>query len=164
MSEINYEQDVNIDPDQLDTEWLEQPRLMIKYAKAATQAKAELDHAKEAVEVTKANLDKNIRSYPEKYDISKITETVVQNTILLQDEYQEASQTSIEARHEFEMARYAVQAIQDRKEALENLVKLYGQQYFAGPSAPRDISKEWEVRQKQEQTDDKVKMQRGRNK
>lgn len=160
MSEINYEQDMKIDETALDVEWLEQPRLMIKYAKEAAQAKTELDHAKEAVEVKKAELDKDIRSNPEKYDISKITETAVQNTIALQPEYQQAMEEYVNAKYEADMAKYAVQAIQDRKEALENLVKLYGQQYFAGPSVPRDISKEWEQREKQRQADKKVQVRR----
>lgn len=151
---LNYEQDINISEHDLDVEWLEQPRLMIKYGENAARAKREADHAKEAVEVKKAELDRDIRADPEKYGISKITETVVQNTISLQDEYQEAMTKYINAKHEFDMARYAVQAMQDRKEALENLVKLHGQMYFAGPSAPRDLSNE---RQKREAEREKQK-------
>lgn len=158
--QLNYEQDVKIDEQALDVEWLEQPRLMMRYARAAADAKKEMDHKKEQLEVKKAELDKDIRSDPQKYGLEKITETVVQNTITLQDEYQEASQAFVEAKHEYDIARYAVQSIQDRKEALENLVKLHGQQYFAGPSAPRDLTKEWEQREKQKNSDEKVKVKR----
>ena len=40
-----------------------------------------------------------------------------------------------------------------QKTALENLVKLHGQQYFAGPSVPRDLSKEWERHERQKSVD-----------
>ena len=159
---MDYEKDVNIDPNSLDVEWLEQPNLMLKYGRIAAQTKLDMDKAKEKLEVVKAELDKDIRLNPEKYDIAKLTESVVANTILLQPEYKEASEAYIEATYEFNMARYAVQAISDRKDALENLVKLHGMQYFAGPSVPRDLSKEWEAKQKQKKVDSKIRMQRER--
>ncbi len=157
-----YEKDVNIDPNSLDVEWLEQPNLMLKYGRIAAQTKLDMDKAKEKLEVVKAELDKDIRLNPEKYDIAKLTESVVASTILLQPEYKEASEAYIEATYEFNMARYAVQAISDRKDALENLVKLHGMQYFAGPSVPRDLSKEWGAKQKQKKVDSKIRMQRER--
>jgi len=159
---MDYEKDVNIDPNSLDVEWLEQPNLMLKYGRIAAQTKLDMDKAKEKLEVVKAELDKDIRLNPEKYDIAKLTESVVANTILLQPEYKEASEAYIEATYEFNMARYAVQAISDRKDALENLVKLHGMQYFAGPSVPRDLSKEWGAKQKQKKVDSKIRMQRER--
>jgi len=159
---MDYEKDVNIDPNSLDVEWLEQPNLMLKYGRIAAQTKLDMDKAKEKLEVVKAELDKDIRLNPEKYDIAKLTESVVASTILLQPEYKEASEAYIEATYEFNMARYAVQAISDRKDALENLVKLHGMQYFAGPSVPRDLSKEWEAKQKQKKVDSKIRMQRER--
>jgi len=159
---MDYEKDVNIDPNSLDVEWLEQPNLMLKYGRIAAQTKMDMDKAKERLEVVKAELDKDIRLNPEKYGISKLTEGVVASTIFLQPEYKEVSEAYIEASYEFNMARYAVQAISDRKDALENLVKLHGMQYFAGPSAPRDLSKEWEAKQKQKKADSKIRMQRER--
>lgn len=159
---MDYEKDMKIDPNALDVEWLEQPNLMMKYGRIAAQTKVDMDMAKEKLEVVKAELDKDIRLNPEKYDIAKLTESVVTNTIILQPEYKEASEVYIKASYEFNMARYAVQAISDRKDALENLVKLHGMQYFAGPSVPRDLSKEWESKQKQKKVDSRIRMQRQR--
>ncbi len=161
---IHYEKDIIIDPNCLDVEWLEQPSLMMKYGKIAAQTKVDMDMTKERLEVVKAELDKNIRLNPEKYNIGKLTESVVASTILLQPEYKEASEAYIKASYEFNMAKYAVQAINDRKDALENLVKLHGMQYFAGPSVPRDLNKEWEEKQKQKKADSKIKMRRERRK
>ena len=157
---MNYENDIKIDESALDVEWLEQPRLMIKYAQILVQAKKEEEQAKDELEVIQAELDKEIRIDPEKFDIVKITETVVRNTILLDSSYKEVFEKYLESRYEAEMAKLALRSIEHRKDALENLVKLHGQQYFAGPSVPRDLSKEWEQKQTQKNTDEKVRIRR----
>jgi len=157
---MNYEQDVKIDENGLDTEWLEQSQLMLKYCQHAAQCKAEMDHAKEAMEVKKAELDKDIRANPDAFEIGKITESVVQNTIQAHPDYQQAVTEYINAKYEYEMAQAAVRAIDQKKTALENLVKLHGMSYFAGPQVPRDITKEWEVKQKQKEANQKVKTRR----
>lgn len=157
---MDFEKDVSIDESSLDTEWLDQPRLMAKYTKHAANQKRQLDLAKEQLEVVKADLDKDIRTNPDSYSIAKITETVVQNTIQTQSEYQDAMKDFIDAKYEYEMSQAAVRSIDQKKTALENLVRLHGMSYFSGPSVPRDLSKEWEQKEKQKEANDKVKMKR----
>lgn len=157
---MEYQKDIIIDENALDIEWLEQPRMMLNYAQHATTLENKLNFTKNALEIVKAEIDKDIRSNPEKFDIVKVTETVVQNTILTQPIYQEALSEYLEIKYEYDMAKVAVRAFEQRKTALENLVKLYGAQYFAGPSAPRDITKEWEAHEKQKQSNRKVKIRR----
>jgi hypothetical protein len=161
----NYEKDVTIDPDALDVEWLGQPGLIFKYSKKSAEVQQELSNAKEALELTKATLDKKIRSNPEKYGIEKITETVVLNTIISQEDFKEANQVYQEAQFEVNILRGVMDALNNKKSALENLVKLHGQNYFAGPSVPRDLSKEWEQREKQNEVNsgiaNKMKSRRG---
>ena len=147
----NYEKDVTIDPDALDVEWLGQPGLIFKYSKKSAEVQQELSNAKEALELTKATLDKKIRTNPEKYGIEKITETVVANTIISQDDFKEANQVYQEAQFEVNILRGVMDALNNKKSALENLVKLHGQNYFAGPSVPRDLSKEWEMKEHDDQ-------------
>jgi len=150
---MDFEADVSIDETSLDVEWLEQPRLMLSYAKNAAVRKADFDRAKENLEVVKAQLDHSIRENPEVFAVIKITETVVQNTIHLQKEYEEAYERYTTAKYELEIALAAVRAIEQKRSALENLVRLHGQQYFAGPSVPRDLSAEWERKQRQQKVD-----------
>ena len=64
-------------------------------------------------------------------------------------------------KYESDMAKGAVRALESKKDALENLVKLHGQQYFAGPKMPRDIS--WEREQKQNRADQTVGQRLKRN-
>jgi hypothetical protein len=153
---LNYEKDVTIDEEGLDTEWLSQPRLMLTYGNHAAEKRKEVDIAKEKLDVVKAELDRKIRMEPSFFGLSKLTETVIQNTIIVQTKYTEASENYIEAKYELDMAMAAVRAIDQKKQALENLVKLHGQQYFAGPKVPRDLSQEWLDKQRQKQSDAKV--------
>ena len=151
---MNYEKDITIDDTALDVEWLGQPSLMLKYARHAASARMELDKAKEAVDLAKAELDKEIRSAPEDFGIEKITEATVIAAIITHDRYKKINEQLILAKFESDIAQGAVRAFDARKDALENLVKLHGQQYFAGPSMPRDLH--WEVEQRQKQTDDAI--------
>ena len=54
------------------------------------------------------------------------------------------------------MAQGAVYAFEQRKTSLENLVRLHGQQYFAGPKMPRDLRKEVDRRAQQRKADELV--------
>ena len=153
---MDYKKDVMIDDSALDLEWIDQPSLMLKYARHASEMQKELDYAKEDLDLAKSELDKAIRSNPDKYEIEKITETVVQNTIISQDRYIEANHKLIEAQFELNVAKGAARAIDTRKDALENLVRLHGQQYFAGPRVPRDLSHERATRELQKRANQAV--------
>jgi hypothetical protein len=163
--DLNYEQDVSIDEIALDVEWLQQPHLMYKYAKYQAETKKAMDEAKERLDFIKAKLEMDIRANPENYGLSKVTESAIASTILLQPEYQEASKKYIEARYENDVAATAVRAIDQKKTALENLVKLLSVSYFAGPSAPRDLSLKWNEhikRREQKELNKNIKIKRKR--
>jgi hypothetical protein len=147
---MNYENDITIDDSALDIEWLEQPKLMLKYAQYAAQTSMERDILKERVDVVKAELDAEIRTNPEKFGLAKITEGAVFNTILVQKEYQQIMKDYLQSKYEADVAKGAVNAFEHRKNALENLVKLFGQQYFAGPKMPRNLSEERQYREEQQ--------------
>ena len=153
---MEYEKDLKIDESALDVEWLEQPRLMMRYAKHAAQMKLNRDMAKEEVDYVRAELDKAVRSEPEAFGIAKPTEGAVSSAIIDHEKYKKTTKKYLQAKFEYEVAKGAVSAFEQRKSSLENLVKLHGQQYFAGPSIPRDLSKEWEEREKQKDVNKKI--------
>jgi hypothetical protein len=153
---IDYDKDVRIDETALDVECLDQPSLMVKYARLLADAEQRLDEAKEALDLVKAELDKEIRSDPDRFDLAKATETSVANAVIMQPEYAEASNRMIEAKYEAKVLAGIVRAMDARKTMLETLVKLHGQQYFAGPNVPRDLSHEAKKRRDQQKSDSKV--------
>ena len=145
---MDYLDDIRIDESALDVEWLRQASLTFRYGEHQAKMKRIVDRKKEELDLVKADLDKKIRSKPEKYEIEKVTEAVVQATIIQQEDYQEINSELIDARYELEIASAALRALEQKKSALENLVRLNGQNYFAGPTIPRDLTKEWEQKEK----------------
>ncbi len=137
---MDYEADIAIDETALDIEWLDQPRLMLKYCKHAARARRIMDRTKEALEVCKAQVDKHVRTDPEKFGIMKLTEATVQGAILLHEDYIDAMSKYIDTKYEYEVASLALRSFEQRKSALENLVRLHGMSYFAGPTSPRNLN------------------------
>ena len=164
MEVINYEDDIRIDPNALDVEWLEQPELMRKYAKHTADMKKQMDDAKENLEVSKARIEMEIRSDPTAFGLTKPTEAGIQSTILLQDKYQGLVKVYNESRYEYDVAVAAVRAVDQRKTALESLVKLLTASYFAGPQAPRDLYQEHlqHLDRKKSNSQVKIPQRRGR--
>lgn len=153
--EVDYEKDMSIDEDALDVELLEQPRLTYKYNKILAKREQELSNTKDSLNLIKADLDKKYRSNPEKYGIEKVTDASITAAIQRDKDYQEANQEVIDAQYEYMIAKGAVDAISNqRKSALENLVKLHGMNYFAGPVVPRNLHQERE--KKQERNDARI--------
>lgn len=125
----------------LDQEWLGQPNMVWEYAKKKALANKRVSEAKAALKVTIAELSKAIRAEPLEYGLDKVTESTVENTILLQKEHRVDQQALIDAEYNADILGAAVAALQDRRRALEGLVELHGQNYFSDPR-PGPHSKE----------------------
>lgn len=151
-NELNYEKDMQVDESALHLEWLEQADLTMKYIQYAAEAEHDRDEKKEKMEYEYARLEKDIRSDPESFELEKLTESVVNNAILREKSYEKASQAYIDAKFEARVARGAVDAIRDKKEALQELGRLVQIGYTAAPKEPRDIVKD---RREKQQAEDK---------
>ncbi|NIU01110.1 MAG: hypothetical protein GWN01_09345 [Nitrosopumilaceae archaeon] len=160
MTRINFEDDIEIDHEALDIEWLEQPGKMLKYSRYSADTRQIMDMTKERLELVRAELDQQIRQYPDFYQIAKITEGSIQSTILKDPEYRKTAEEYINAKHEYELAQGAVKAFDQRKTALENLVRLHGASYFAGPSIPRNLSEERKARD--QEVNKRIRMRRNK--
>jgi hypothetical protein len=143
---MDYESDMYIDHDALDIECLDQSQMMMKYTKKLATLKLERDQLKEEVDLVRAEQDKAIRENPESFGLVKITETAINNTILTTKEYKSVMKEYLQAKFEVDTCQGAVSAIEQRKSMIEALIKLHGQQYFAGPSIPRQLNEEREKR------------------
>ena len=167
----DYEQDLHIDDTALDIEWLEQPKLMLKYTEIASSLRRDLDQEKEKLSLARAELDRDIRQDPDNFNIQvKITEAVINGCILEQKKYKEAMTNQIDAQYELNSAKGAVSAVEDRKAALENLVKLFGMGYFAGPKVPRELDygqreviNEGQKEMKEKRSNSSIKIKRRRS-
>lgn len=125
---------LDIDKNDLDKEFCRQPRLYIKYAAELANARMLLDESDNSLKAIKATLDGLIRSDPSAYDLpDKITETVIASAILLQDSYMKAQKKVSLAQYKVNLLFAMIGAFDHKKSALENLVKLQGQSYYATP-------------------------------
>lgn len=139
---------LDIDINQLDVEWLKQPKLYERYAERLADAKRDLEIAKSELEVTRAELDQDIRDRPDAYDLGKVTEPAIANVILTEKEYRRSRKKVIECKHFVDVLDAMVTALDHRKKALENLVFLHGQSYFASPRASAEQHGEMEEMRK----------------
>lgn len=134
---MNIDQfNLDIDELALDREWMQQGKRYFRATQGYADARRTLDEAKAELEVVRAELSKDIRLRPNIYGVQKITEDAVAQTVPLQTEYKQAQKSVIEAQHDTNIYHGFVTAMEQRKTALENLVKLHLAGYFAGPRAP----------------------------
>lgn len=129
---------IEIDPFQLDREWVDQPVMYHRAAVQLAEAKRQLDHAKTAMELTKADLYAAISANPEQFGLSKTTETAISQAMVCQKLYQEGQGAIRKAKYQVDVLEAAVLALDQRKKALENLVQLHLSDYYAAPRHKSD--------------------------
>jgi len=147
MDKNEFQQDKTIDPGQLDVECVRQAELYFKWSERAIEAHAEVDRAKLKLDITVAKLENECRRSPADFGVTKVTEGSVTAAIKDTEKYQEAFDNFYNARSNAKLLDAAVNAMEQRKRMIEMLITLHGQQYFAGPSVPRDLVGEWKKHQ-----------------
>jgi hypothetical protein len=149
---MEYDDILSIDETLLDEEWIKQPKLFYKHACRLAETRTRVDDIKNQLEIqktevenVKAHLDMSIRNNPEEYNISgKVTEAAIKNVVSVQPEckraidvYNELQKELIQAKNDSDVLQALVSALDHKKTALENLVKLHGQNYFSTPRMPQ---------------------------
>lgn len=132
-NKVSEELELNLDIDRLrlDDEWVKHPKEYHVWADHAASCQFNYDRAKSELELTKAEIDRDVRQDPSNYGLAKISEVAITNTIILQSEYQAATKTVNSTRHELECARAAVSALEQRKRQLTVLVELFIRDYYS---------------------------------
>ena len=138
-----FEQDKRIDPGQLDVEAVQQAELYYKWSSKAVEAQSEMDKAELRVDLLEAELDLKCRERPEDFGLAKITEKGVETAVKRHGAYIDARKELLEAKRAFKMLEKAEKAMEQKKRMIEVLITLHGQQYFAGPSVPRNLVEAW---------------------
>ncbi len=148
---MDYIEDLKINPDQLDIEWIEQPLLFHKYTAKSAEANKFVRKCEELVKVTRSELVLEAGTMGEAVlgKGIKSTATNIEAYFRNHATYKKVKETLHEAMYEQEMLANAVYAFHQRKVALENLTRLQGQNYFAGPTIPRELSQEYKENQRE---------------
>jgi hypothetical protein len=152
-------EDIRVNPEALDVEAAQQAELFFKWAERAVEARADMDRAKLAVDLIEARLGIRMRAKPELYNLTKVTDPAIASAVKRHEKYLDAFQTFLKAKETSALMEKAAEAMEQKKRMIEVLITLHGQEYFAGPSVPRDLGAAWSENQKQREgrTNDKLR-------
>lgn len=149
MDTPNFEQDVLIDHQALEVEWIMQPKLALEYSKYLTYLNDVLRRAEEKVKLVRSELVNKAHRDPNKHlgAGNKPTAPLVEAFYRTNKKYVAAKEEWLKAMEEQEYGAFARNEIAfTRKTELENLVKLHGQNYFSSPHVPRDLDASMQAR------------------
>jgi hypothetical protein len=135
--EKDFRKELAIDQYNLSEEWLDQALKYAEWAEEAVDASFEYDKAKEKFELTRAEIEKEIREDPGRFGLIKATEGAITNAILNDPRYQESSSMLLETKRNWKIMEIAREAFEHRKKALEKLTDLYLNKYYAEPYIPK---------------------------
>lgn len=140
----DLDEDIDIQKFRLDEEWVRQPQKYLKYAQASAYFQQELGEAEQKAKVLLATLKADCAEDPEVClgKGVKPTNDRCEAYAIQHPEYIAAKQAAIDAKYNADMALAAVFAMQQRKEALENLVKLQGMELYSEPKASGNYTEE----------------------
>jgi len=134
--------DVNLDVNSLDKEWERQPSLMEEYSTALSTANREYSNQKIVLESMIAELKLKWRLAGE-IEIdgkkAKVTEGSLDNAIDSHANCIEQKKLLIEKQYEIDVLKGVVEALRNKKSALEYEVQLYLSGYFGSPNDQRSL-------------------------
>lgn len=127
---------LDIDPFDLIHEWSGQAQLVSLYAEAAAQLQYEMELAGTKLDVVKAKLDVELRTSPAKFGLdpaARLTESRI-------DRFIDGNAEVIKARMEYSEKKYLhavfrgmIQALENRRSALEEIGSNQRKEFFAVP-------------------------------
>ena len=138
----DYKKEVRIDFHNLHENWQEQSELYADYSEEYANAISRVDKLKERIRVREARVDLEVRTDPDSYGVTKMTDTAVKAIITLDEALIEMRKDLIQAIYDNNIMRGATQSFSQRKSALEWICRLWISNYFAVPNISRDVPKE----------------------
>lgn len=124
----DFEEDVKIDKKQLEEENVYQPAMYFCWSNKLADARTELDFAKDTLNATRAKKELHYRRNPP--DDMKITEGVISALVADDRDIQDALDTVTRVQEAVNTLYAVVNAAEQRKCAVDNLVKLSLASYY----------------------------------
>lgn len=123
--EHNYSEEVKIDFENLEAEWLTQPSLVNYYNDLYAEAIFLRDQAKLKLEFKVAKMDLKVRNKPHLFGFGgKPTEAAIKNTVLIHKITQKYNLKLAKAQKHVNSMLGIKTSLDNRKKALENLVSM----------------------------------------
>ena len=131
-----------IDKNRLDRECTQQPELMHEHMMKLAEAKLAAEEASQVYDVIKTQLAQDVREKPGKYNLMKVTESAIQQTVRGHRKYIEAKDLKAKTSYEVDVLQAAVTALAHKKDMLGNLIALWKMDYFSSTNVERDDANE----------------------
>ena len=148
MDKAELEADRAIDPGQLDVEAVRQAEIYCKWAERAVIAAARTETVEFELDLLESQLQGQARSQPIKENCKAPTEASIKAWVAGHPKMIEARKAVMDARLEEGLLKTAEKSLYVKKQMLELLGQLHGQQYFAGPGVPRNLMEAWTAHRK----------------
>lgn len=130
-SDREYVDDVRIDVNALDAEWIRQGALYQKYAEEKAAANNKKRELKEELDVLKSRIDVGIRTGSIKIRddegkiVEKLSEATISSGVTLNEEVRKKTKEYNFACYEYDVLDGVVESFSHKKKALEKLVDLF---------------------------------------
>lgn len=148
-NDFDFEKDIEINLDDLHEEWRTHAQVRYEYAKevayldmVAKQQRRNIEIKKTKLKETISRLILQIKEDNPKFTVQQIDAAIYAGHITItnpEKELLDAQDKLIKIEYEFNMSKNALQAFDDRKQGLENEVKLWTRNYFSSPTEDRQI-------------------------
>lgn len=138
----NYKSDLEINMDDLETEWLEQPSLFMYYSQAHAEAIRDREEAKNHLDTVDAMLDSEIRTEEnwKKHFEKHPTEGAIKNWVIMHEKHKNALAIFNKKSHDTNLLQSAKSAFDHRRKALENLVTLLVTGFHSQPKVSKQVT------------------------
>lgn len=137
----NYKEDIKINEDDLENEWIEQPSLYLYYGEAHADAVLEKEKASDELDLVHAQLDSQLRKDWEKHFEKAPSEAAIKSWIIQQEKYKKKLENLNKKTHNVNVLAVAKTAFDHRKKALENLVTLHVTGFHSEPKPPKNVTR-----------------------
>ena len=127
---VDFAKDVKINRFKLDEDCETQPSLYHFYAHEHALARAERDAAKDKLDLVMGQRETAIRRNPP--EDMKITESVISALLVQDTEVQTAKEQFREAQAKVDILYASTSALEHRRSELDNLVSMWGKDYYNG--------------------------------
>lgn len=139
--ELDYYVDLKIDPYNLDENTENQPTIYMQYAELASDKRDEVNNQKKVIKVKDAELKEVTAKLFVKYknefiDSKKPTDSMANNLVLIDEEYKKKFNETIKElekynklSHQLDILEAAVTSFQQRKNMIEERIKLHQSGY-----------------------------------
>lgn len=122
---------LKIDPLKLNDEWEGHSEQVGQWAREHVRTMSALAEAEDHLELTKAEIEVEVREAPKEYGIEKVSNDVVTAVVRTQPEVKAAVDAVREARKHNNLAKAAMLSLEHRKRSLTKMTDLWTHEYYS---------------------------------